>query len=302
MEADSNVKATTVFTQSLKVQQALRIQRFGMALSLYFAVIVAVLLADLLGLEKMGGLQWAWMIGLAVLGNGFFFLTFITGRNLRFSDPALTWMQIAFSGVWGAVPIYALTQMRPSILMFYIPAFSFGMLRLNRREYLALVAFLMGVYGVVLLLHYTKAPAAFETKFEIFAYVTFGIVLTWFAFFGGFISNLRKRLQERNAAIRKANQEINIEIEERKLAQIEKDKLIIELQQALSKVKTLSGLLPICASCKKIRDDQGYWNQLESYIARRSEAEFSHSICPDCARKIYPEFSGSHPSGGDPTE
>ena len=60
-----------------------------------------------------------------------------------------------------------------------------------------------------------------------------------------------------------------------------------ELQAALSEIKTLSGLLPICASCKKIRDDKGYWNQLELYIRDHSEAEFSHSICPTCAEKLY---------------
>lgn len=60
-----------------------------------------------------------------------------------------------------------------------------------------------------------------------------------------------------------------------------------ELQKALSEIKTLSGLLPICASCKKIRDDKGYWNQLELYIRDHSEAEFSHSICPSCADKLY---------------
>jgi len=74
----------------------------------------------------------------------------------------------------------------------------------------------------------------------------------------------------------------------------EKSKLIIELQKALERVKTLSGLLPICASCKKIRDDQGYWNQIEAYIAQHSEAEFSHGICPQCAKKLYPEFYGAN--------
>lgn len=64
----------------------------------------------------------------------------------------------------------------------------------------------------------------------------------------------------------------------------------VELQNALKEVSQLSGLLPICAQCKKIRDDKGYWNQIESYIHEHSEAEFSHSICPDCARKLYPDF------------
>ena len=63
-----------------------------------------------------------------------------------------------------------------------------------------------------------------------------------------------------------------------------------KLQDALAEVKTLSGLLPICANCKKIRDDKGYWNQIEAYIRDHSEADFSHSICPECAKNIYPEF------------
>ncbi|MGV8074990.1 MAG: hypothetical protein AB2L11_10600 [Syntrophobacteraceae bacterium] len=63
-----------------------------------------------------------------------------------------------------------------------------------------------------------------------------------------------------------------------------------ELERALIDIKQLSGMLPICAACKKIRDDNGYWQQIETYIRDHSEAEFSHSICPDCAKKLYPEF------------
>jgi YesN/AraC family two-component response regulator len=70
----------------------------------------------------------------------------------------------------------------------------------------------------------------------------------------------------------------------------EREKLIGELQDALAKVKLLSGLLPICASCKKIRDDQGYWKQIEVYIQSHSEAEFTHGICPDCAERIYGKY------------
>ena len=61
-----------------------------------------------------------------------------------------------------------------------------------------------------------------------------------------------------------------------------------DLQQALASVKRLSGLLPICSSCKKIRDDKGYWNQIEAYVRDHSEAEFSHSYCPECIRVLYP--------------
>lgn len=63
-----------------------------------------------------------------------------------------------------------------------------------------------------------------------------------------------------------------------------------ELQNALAKIKTLTGLLPICSACKKIRNDQGNWEQIEVYIRDRSEADFSHGICPDCLKKLYPEI------------
>ena len=71
-----------------------------------------------------------------------------------------------------------------------------------------------------------------------------------------------------------------------KKAEIEKENLIIQLQEALGNIRTLSGLLPICSSCKKIRDDQGYWKQLESYISEHSDALFNHGYCPECAENI----------------
>ncbi len=80
------------------------------------------------------------------------------------------------------------------------------------------------------------------------------------------------------------------DITDRKRAEEERENLIRELRNALAKVKTLSGLPPICASCKKIRDDKGYWSQIETYIHDHSGADFTHSICPDCSRKLYPEF------------
>jgi uncharacterized PurR-regulated membrane protein YhhQ (DUF165 family) len=80
------------------------------------------------------------------------------------------------------------------------------------------------------------------------------------------------------------------EIQRRKAAEEERDKVIRELQKAMAEVKTLRGFLPICSHCKKIRDDKGYWNQIESYLRDHSEAEFSHSICPDCRKKYYPDL------------
>lgn len=73
-------------------------------------------------------------------------------------------------------------------------------------------------------------------------------------------------------------------------AEVEKERLIKELTTALSDVKQLSGMLPICSNCKKIRDDEGYWQNVESYIGAHSEALFSHGICPDCIKKLYPDM------------
>jgi len=80
-------------------------------------------------------------------------------------------------------------------------------------------------------------------------------------------------------------------VEARQHAEGERERLISELQQALATVKTLDGLIPICASCKKIRDDHGYWTRLETYLEQHSQAEFSHSLCLDCLHKLYPEIA-----------
>jgi hypothetical protein len=75
------------------------------------------------------------------------------------------------------------------------------------------------------------------------------------------------------------------------------ERLALERERAVQQVRTLSGLLPICSSCKKIRDDGGYWNQIEAYIRSHSEAEFSHGLCPDCLRTLYPEYDGGEGGG-----
>ncbi|MBI5248725.1 MAG: response regulator [Desulfomonile tiedjei] len=94
-----------------------------------------------------------------------------------------------------------------------------------------------------------------------------------------------------NRQLKQLNEKLVQEVSERKKSEREKERLITELQQALVEVKKLSGLLPICASCKRIRDDKGYWRQIEAYIRDHSEADFSHGICPKCVKEFYPEFA-----------
>ena len=84
--------------------------------------------------------------------------------------------------------------------------------------------------------------------------------------------------------------EIATDITEKKMAEAEREKLIKELQKALLEVKTLQGIIPICAYCKNIRDDKGYWSQVEEYLGKHSEVDFSHGICPTCFEKNFPEM------------
>lgn len=93
---------------------------------------------------------------------------------------------------------------------------------------------------------------------------------------------LERRIAERTA-------ELTREVAERQRYGRERDQVIAELQEAMTQIKVLTGLLPTCAACKKIRDDQGNWVQMESYIQKHSDARFSHGICPTCAKKLYPE-------------
>ncbi|ACN13702.1 signal transduction family protein (GGDEF domain protein) [Desulforapulum autotrophicum HRM2] len=104
------------------------------------------------------------------------------------------------------------------------------------------------------------------------------------------LETLEHRVQERTSELTSVNKQLQVEIAERKKTETDRERLITELQKALENVKTLSGFLPICSHCKKIRDDDGKWHDVADYVHDRSEAEFSHGICPECAQKYYPDF------------
>lgn len=94
----------------------------------------------------------------------------------------------------------------------------------------------------------------------------------------------------------------NYDITDQKTGEIEREKLIAELQSAAKRIKILAGFIPICANCKKIRDDRGFWKQVEQYVEEHSNAVFSHGICPDCCRKLYPDIFSEEElaSGNEP--
>ena len=256
----------------------------------YIVVTLATVIITLMGLGELSKWRWITFVSVGVFGNLAFAILFKTNTNLYFSDPSLTLVQIVYSALWGMVALYSLPEARPIVLMFYFPAFSFGMLRLTLRQYLSAVVIIMCLYALMLALTYYRDPQGFKFLYEMFLFILFGVLLTWLAIFGGFVSNLRRTLRQQNRSIQKANEKIKLEINERKRAQLETDRFVSKLEDALGKVKQLSGLLPICASCKKIRDDHGNWKQLEIYIRDRSEADFSHGICPDCRKSLYPDI------------
>ena len=106
-------------------------------------------------------------------------------------------------------------------------------------------------------------------------WVSLAYLLLWFAGIGVFIQ----------AALRLSTSE-----HKRRQVEQEREKLIDDLRENISNIKTLQGLIPICSSCKKIRDDQGYWHQVEVYVSEHAQADFTHSICQECAHKLYPEL------------
>lgn len=279
-----------IFSLKEEEKQRLRIRRFAMAVATYCMAMLALFLITQLGMGTLSPINWVVIIGLCIVGNSLFLILFITGHNCRFSDPSLTSEQIIFAAFWGMAPLWALPAARPVILMFFLPAFGFGMLRLHLRQYLIVVIWNMVFYGLLLLIEFTIKRPGFRLGYELFLFILFNILLTWLAFFGGFISKMRRDLKKQNHMIQKVHQDLKREVDIRWQAEKEKDRLILDLKKALGEIKTLSGLLPICANCKKIRDDKGYWNKIEIYIKNHSEADFSHSICPDCAKELYQNF------------
>lgn len=124
--------------------------------------------------------------------------------------------------------------------------------------------------------------------------LSIGLISLFSLFMLAVLVQMDRTLDERRqayAALRTNNLLLNREVEAHRRVQFEKEQLISELQTSLTKVKLLRGALPICSYCKKIRDDKGYWNQIESYIRDHSEAQFSHGMCPDCLKEHHSELN-----------
>ncbi len=274
----------------LKGAQRLRLRRFGMSVITYIVAILATFLATKLGIGALSNIQWAMLLGWCLFGMISFFILFYTNANLHFSEASLTREQIIFSSIYGFLLMYWMPDARAIIFLFILAPFSFGMLILTFQQFLFVTTCMLGLYGGLLVIDYTNNPQGFDIHYQLYLFLLFSIILTWFTFFGGFVSVLRRRIRIQKDAFREVNENYLHEINDRKQTQLEKDKLIVKLEESLTKVRTLEGIIPICMHCKEIRDDKGSWNKLEIYISEHSDAQFSHSLCEKCLKKYYPEF------------
>jgi len=200
----------------VKVAQQLRLRRFLMAVATYIVMFLATFLITRLGLGHLSMTQWIALIGLWLCGLGLFFLMFYTGVNLRFSEPSLTKEQIIFSAIFGAVIMYWLPEARPIILLFFLPGFSFGILILTLPRYLVVVGGILGVYAGVLGLEFYQHRQGFDIQYELYLFVLFSLLLLWLAFFGGFVSKIKRRLRAQKVENQKSLDLIKIEIKERR--------------------------------------------------------------------------------------
>lgn len=146
------------------------------------------------------------------------------------------------------------------------------------KQLIGLSVLLCAAYGVILYAGFRETGALSEGRL-----LRIPVLLIMAVLYGVSVEMVRKERRQKAGLIDY--------IAALKQAEEEKERLIRDLQDALAKVKTLRGLLPICYSCKQIRDDKGYWNQLETYVRDHSEAEFTHGICPACAERLYPDLA-----------
>ncbi len=137
------------------------------------------------------------------------------------------------------------------------------------------------LFGMIILIFTFGSQFSFVATYNMDLKIRFIPAYITIYSFAIVVEKVRKIIQNRLTAS-------NVNLEK---ANLEKDRLIDELHDKMNEIQTLQGILPMCSKCKKIRDDKGYWEQVEKYVQDRSEAQFSHGICPECAKEIYPEFT-----------
>lgn len=189
---------------SIEAHQRLRLRRFALALATYVFNGLATLVVANIGAGDTPGGFWLRFLGLAVLINVLLAGAFVGGWNLRLKDPSLTGLQIVASGLWGMVALQAFPDARPLLLLFFVPAFCFGMLRLSAGQYFGVAAIVMVEYAGLLVFDASTRPS-FDPQYEFFVFLLFGSLLAWLAWFGGVVNRIRSDLHARTIALEDAN-------------------------------------------------------------------------------------------------
>lgn len=200
--------------------QRIRLTRLYMAIATYVMIVTTTCIISELSYSRMPVWAMVFFIGYGVIGNAIFFILIRSGLNLRFKDPSLTIHQLIFSSIGGLLPIYYFHDARVLCQLCYLPVFSFGMLRLNLKQYLIVVAVMMTTYCTAILVDYHSGRPDFSVKIELFQIMVFFIILMWFAFFGDFISSLRNRLRKKYKELEVAREVIERQAQTDELTQL----------------------------------------------------------------------------------
>ncbi|MCP3923802.1 MAG: response regulator [Desulfobacterales bacterium] len=195
--------------------QKIRKYRFKLALITYVIAVSFALMVPALGLVKISLNQLVIFLTIPLIGNTIFFFIFHTNLNLKFKDQSLTTEQIIYANLWGLVLLYMLPSVRSIVLMFLLPAFSFGMLRLTLKQHLYVVLVIMPVYATILFIEFSLTQREISWVYEFFLFFLYGVLLMWFAVFGGMVSKMRNKLRKQNRKVIESNLKYRKEKKER---------------------------------------------------------------------------------------
>ncbi len=202
-------------------------------------------------------------------------LMFLPARVLE-ADWFTGTLVVGDTGLTTAI-IYLSGNASSDLYITYFLIILIAALSTSLKQLIGLSVALCAAYGMLLFLGLKETGSLSESHL-----LRIPILLIMATFYGVFAEMIRKERRQKAGLIDY--------IAALKQAEEERERLIRELQDALANIKTLRGLLPICFSCKQIRDDKGYWNQIDTYIQEHTDAEITHGICPTCAQKLYPDL------------
>jgi len=184
--------------------QALRIRRFGMAAASYVMWVVLILFCFSRGLMSMSAGTLSGIILSLVAGNAFFYIVLRSGYNKRLKDPSLTMPQMVMGALFAIIVTYHAESVRGVMLLIYLVVFTFGVFRLQVRQFLYLTVLVLLSYGGIIAYLTKYYPGRINTQLEILAWVVLASILIWFSFIGGYINRLRSSVMRFNAELKQA--------------------------------------------------------------------------------------------------